>query len=88
MKYYSVYIANTGRKGLRWSDPCATIADATTHGKKLLDCGQATMTAVITIRDDGTQEVGRIKPESIRKIIGHWEEFIALAEKLGKGDAA
>lgn len=82
-RYYSIYIANRGRLGLQWSLAYATALDAQRHGQRLLDAGNATMCAVVSVDGERVQ-ISRIKPESARKVCGHYEDMLGLVARWGR----
>jgi hypothetical protein len=93
MPYYSVTVSNRSghraggetRGSLCWSAAFDHGKDAAHHGRALLRTGDATLSLVVEVRDDGTRRVlwEWTRPGPARTVIQHCLELLAQL----RGDA-
>ena len=84
MPYYSVHVSASGRKSLRWSEPCDGAKQAVDIGKSRMRSGDAVLVFVVAMDDDGKRVLtSYTQPPSARKIVEHYE---ALLEAIDERD--
>jgi len=81
MPYYSVHVSASGRRSLRWSEPCDSPSQARKIGRARIDSGDATLSFVVEMSDRGKLVLGSYTlPPAARKVVDHYEALLEALE--------